>query len=318
MEDVRSGIDLVIPMVFPQDPEWRREYARHKGNDPTEHVRYRSWGTEELLVRCCIVYMPWLRTIHILLAQESQQQPWMERILEAQSATDGPRLHVVFHRDFMPREALPCFASPCIEMFLKDIPGLSEYFIYANDDMFPLSPLEAEDFFRDGQPCQHITDRPYPDHPNLFQRKCMWQQNMIAKPFGRHFTRTYPDTGHIFTPILKSSCREVWRRHGDEILLRLSPVRRTARSANCWIYTLYQQYSGRYVDHRPTRHYTDQDTPLDRLVAIIRDPYAGIVCMNDNEDIADWQQRAVTVHMEIARKLASSGAVALDRSPGTP
>jgi hypothetical protein len=33
-------------------------------------------------------------------------------------------------------------------MFLHRIPGLSERFIYGNDDMFPLSQLEPEDFFR--------------------------------------------------------------------------------------------------------------------------------------------------------------------------
>lgn len=303
---MERDIDLVVPMVFPQDEEWRREYERAKGDagDTTSHVRYRSWGTEELLVKCCMKYMPWVRTIHILLAMESQVQPWMaEMAAVAQQHTERPAVRIVFHREFMPAEVLPCFASPCIEMFLHRIPGLAERFIYANDDMFPLSQLEPEDFFRDGLPCQHITDRIYPERPGPFTRKCLWQQNMIGKPFGKHFKKTYPDTGHIFSAILKSSCEEVWRRHGEEIRENLSPLRRTDRSANNWIYLLYQQYSGRYVDHRPPRHYTDQGTPTQRLVAIIRDPQAGIVCLNDNEHIRDWQRRAAVVRREIARKL---------------
>lgn len=293
-------IDLVIPMVFPSDPEWQKVYTEHKGGDATRHVRYRSWSTEELLIRCCMKYMPWLNCIHILLAMPSQKQEWMDPLQRYNGITE---LRLVFHKEFMPEKYLPCFASPCIEMFLKDIPGLSGQFIYANDDMFPLSPLEPEDFFRDGLPCQHITERTYPSVPNLFQRKCMWQQNMIAKPFGLHFTKTYPDTGHIFSAILKSSCEEVWRRHGDEITKYLSPLNRTDRSANNWIYQLYQQYSGHYVDHRPTRHYTDQNTSMERLVEIIRDPKAGIVCLNDNERIADWLKRAAIVRKEILNKL---------------
>ena len=299
---MKRDIDLVVPMVFPQDPEWQRDYARyHSGGQVTSHVRFRSWDTEELLVRCCMKYMPWIRCIYILLARESQAQPWM-RGLQSSS------LRIVFHREFIPAEHLPCFASPCIEMFMHRISGLSECFIYANDDMFPLSPLEPSDFFRSGPdgtplPCQVITDRTYPANPNTFQKKCMWQQNMIGKPFGKHFTRTYPDTGHIFSAILKSSCEEVWRRHGDEISKYLSPLSRTDHSANNWIYLLYQQYTGRYVAHRPIRHYTDQNTPTANLGAIIRDPQAGIVCLNDNERIGDWQQRAAIVRREIENKL---------------
>ena len=309
-------------MVFPADPVWRQEYLRNHSGDATRNVRFRSWGTEELLIRCCMKYMPWLRCIHILLAGESQVQGWMEdyTVLRAKLSgeqsseqsskfkvqSSGTKVKIHFHEDFMPKEYLPCFASPCIEMFLHRIPGLSEQFIYANDDMFPLSPLLPEDFFRDGKPCQHITERNYPANPGLFMRKCMWQQNMIARPFGKHFTKTIPDTGHIFSAILKSSCEEVWRRHGEEIKQNLSPTGRTDRSANNWIYQLYQQYSGQYVDYRPTRHYTDQGTPTDDIAKIIRDPQAGIVCLNDNENISDWQRRTAIVRKEIEGKLGIS------------
>lgn len=305
-----TDIDLVIPMVFPSDPVWQLEYRKYKGgDDATQIVRFRSWGTEELLVRCCLKYMPWVRCIFLVLALPSQEPEWMRILAAKPQGTGHPEVRVVFHREFMPEEYLPCFASPCFEMFLHRIPGLSEYFIYGNDDMFPLSPLEVSDFFRPAKPggallpCQHITERAYPAKPNVFERKCLWQQNMIAKPFGKHFTKTYPDTGHVFSAILKSSCEEVWRRHGDEIAMHLSPLKRTDRSANNWIFQLYQQYAGLYVDHRPPGHYTDQNTKTERLAAIIADPQAGIVCINDNENIMDWEQRAAVVREAIEAKL---------------
>ena len=307
-----NEIDLVIPMVFPQDPEWRREYQRYHSGDATQSERYRSWGTEELLIRCCMKFMPWLRCIHILLAQESQVQEWMKDLAAKPQGTEQPEIRLVFHREFMPEKALPCFASPCIEMFLKDIPGLAECFIYGNDDMFPLSPLEASDFFRPtGKPtgtvallpCQRITDREYPMSPNVFQRKCMYQQNMIGKPFGLHFTGTYTDTGHIFAAIRKSSCEEVWRRHGEEITKYLSPLARNDRSYNHYIYLLYQQFSGQFVEHRPPRHYVDQSTTTKQMEAIIGDPRAGIVCINDNEKTYDWRTRAMVARREIQKKL---------------
>ena len=328
-------IDLVIPMVFPEDKEWQRDYARtHGAGSATTNVRFRSWQTEELLVRCCMKYMPWLRRIHILLARESQVQPWMEKMKnEELRMKNGPSLRTVFHREFIPAEYLPCFTSPCIEMFIGRIPGLSEHFIYANDDMFPLSPLEPADFFREATgrnnditeyrnndnsqlstlnsklylPCQHLYEKPVPAQPNMFKRKCRNQQNMIGRPFGQQVTTHWLKNGHSYAAILKSTCDEVWRRHGPEILKHISPLERTDHSYSQYIYVLYQHYAGLYIDHAPQRHYAGPKTPTADLASIIRDPQAGIVCLNDNEKIADWQRRAEIARREITAKLQKGG-----------
>src|SRR6185312_8847543 len=48
--------------------------------------------------------------------------------------------------------ARPTFNSRVIEAAMWRIPGLSEHFIYANDDMFLNAPVSPENFFRDGKP----------------------------------------------------------------------------------------------------------------------------------------------------------------------
>ena len=305
-----NPIDLVIPMVFPQDALWRQKYSNYNGNNAATHVRYRSWGTEELLVRCCITYMPWIRSIILVLASESQVQEWMHTLAAKPQGTERTEVRVVFHREFIPSKYLPCFSSPCIEMFLDRIPGLSDHFIYANDDMFPLSPLEPDDFFRPSPltshlllPCMHITEKPFPPGANIFQRKCMFQQNMVGRPFGRLFSSTWLRTGHSFAPILKTACQKVWHRHGTDIEANLSPRQRTARSCNHYIYMLYQYFAGLYVDYAPRRQLVLDSTPTAQLEGILADPYAGIVCINDNESIRDWEERAAVVRRMIAWNL---------------
>lgn len=305
-------IDFVVPMVFPDDPAWQRDYERARGDyagAAVRNVRWRSWGTEELMVRCVLKYMPWVRSIFILLASETQEQEWMR----SPSCNNGmTELRVVRHREFIPEKFLPCFSSPCIEMFLHRIPGLSEQFIYGNDDMFPLSPLSPDDFFRSvlpsspegALPCQVMAEKPFPPSPNIFQRKCMYQQNMVGAPFGRKFRRTWLKSGHSFAPILKSSCEEVWRRHGGEIERNISPLRRTDRSYNHYIYLLYQYFSGITVGHAPRKQYVGRGTPTAQIAGIIREPDAGILCLNDNENIDDWERRAAVVRREISAKLA--------------
>ena len=309
MSDNTLPIDFVVPMVFPLDPAWQREYERARGDSAraaVRNVRWRSWDMEEMMISCVMKYMPWLRTVHILLASKTQRREWMGR------PWDG-KLAVHYHRDFIPEKYLPCFSSPCIEMFLHRIPGLSEQFIYANDDMFPLSPLSPDDFFRtvlpsspDGAlPCQLMAEKPFPANPNIFQRKCMNQQNMIGAPFGRRFGKTWLKSGHSFAPILKGSCEEVWRRHGDEIARNISPLRRTDRSYNHYIYLLYQYFSGITVDHAPRKQYVGRGTPTAQIAGIIREPDAGIMCLNDNENIDDWEGRARVAKREIDLKLKS-------------
>ena len=318
---MENAIDLVIPMVFPQDPVWQAEYQKYRGGkDAAQHVRFRSWGTEELLVRCCMKYMPWLRCIHILLAGESQVQGWMKEMkneeLRMKDDLDKPRgarpaLRLVYHRELIPHEYLPCFSSPCFEMFLHRIPGLSECFIYGNDDMFPLSPLEPEDFFRAGEltgtvtpyPCVRFSEKAYPNNPNVFRQKCMAQLNMIGKPFGKHYESTYLKPSHSLAPIMKSVCQEVWRRHGDEITMHLSPLTRTDHSYNHYIYMLQAYFDGRTVEHTPRERYVGPKTPTAQIAQIIADPNAGIVCLNDNDKIKDWEKRAAVVREAIRQKL---------------
>jgi hypothetical protein len=239
--------------------------------------------------------MPWVRIIHILLASESQVQPWMER---------DPKLHIVFHRDFIPAEYRPCFSSPCIEMFLHLIPELSDRCIYANDDMFPLSPLQPWDFFtREGRPCMHVTEEPSPKSPNIFERKCIYQQNMIGRVYNFHSIDTWLRTGHTIAPIMRSACEEVWRRHWKEIQDNISPVKRTDHSWNHYIYMLLPYFANWYCDHRPSTQLIEWTIPTYMLADIIAEPDCGILCINDNDNIQDWQERAAVVREAIEKKL---------------
>ena len=332
-EGRKKAIDFVVPMVFPADPQWQQEYARYRGSATSaqKNVRWRSWGTERLMVECVMRFMPWVRHIHLLLSGESQEQPWM---VELKMKSEKLKIH--FHQEFIPAKYLPCFTSPTIEMFLHRIPGLAEHFIYANDDMFPLSPLEREDFFREpcsetamngGEPqsetlrnggkggllpCQQWREEPFPVKPNVFQRKCIEQLNMVGGYYGKHFRRTWLKSGHSFMPLLKSSCVEVHQRHWAEIVKYLSPLKRTEHSYNHYIYALYQHFEGKEVDYAPREQYVERKTPTGTIAEIIRDKNAGIVCFNDNELIDDWARRAEIVREEIEKRLLQSERAAAE------
>ena len=189
-----EAIDFVVPMVFHDDPLWQQDFGkvnrRYDESNPYDFVRYRSWEIEDLLIRCVRKYMPFVRTIYIILALESQKKGWMD--------ADG--VTVVYHRDFIPERFLPTFGLT-FEMFLHRIDGLSERFIYGNDDIFPLAPLTEKDFFDGDVPCIHNDEKPFPESPNIFHWFCQNGLNFVAKEFGKHYTTTFMKGGHGLTPM---------------------------------------------------------------------------------------------------------------------
>jgi hypothetical protein len=76
-------------------------------------------------IRSIDKFLPWAGDIYIL-TQKPQVPDWLD--------LDNPRIKIVHHEDIFDEEYIPTFSSSVIESYLHKIPGLSEYFIYTNDD----------------------------------------------------------------------------------------------------------------------------------------------------------------------------------------
>ena len=63
---------------------------------------------------------------------------------------DHPRLKVINHSEIIPNEYLPTFNSCAIEAYLHHIPGLSENYLYFNDDMVLLQKIDSSYFLNKG------------------------------------------------------------------------------------------------------------------------------------------------------------------------
>ncbi|MFI8232883.1 stealth family protein [Streptomyces sp. NPDC085900] len=141
-EDVRFPVDVVYTWVDGSDPQWqRRRGAFGEGGYHSESAnaaRYISRDELRYSLRALEQNAPWVR--HVFLVTDRQRPAWLN---------DGhPRLTVVDHSEiFDDPAALPTFNSHAIESRLHHIKGLSEHFLYFNDDMFLGSPVTPQDFF---------------------------------------------------------------------------------------------------------------------------------------------------------------------------
>jgi len=142
METSTKNIDIVYLWVDGSDVEWLKKKLQYTGviYDKTEtDCKGRYINNDELKysLRSVSRYLPWIRNIFIVT--DCQCPLWLN--------TNHPQIKLVDHSDIIPADCLPCFNAPAIEFFLHKIPDLSEYFIFANDDMFVNKPLNPAYFF---------------------------------------------------------------------------------------------------------------------------------------------------------------------------
>ena len=133
-------MDAVITYVNSEDKTWREEYKKHV-KSTIEEARYRDCGTLQYVIKGIRQFMPFIEHIYLVVSTPSQI-----------TGIDVSEVNVVYHKDIIPEKYLPTFNSCTIEMFLHKIPGLSEEFIYFNDDTFVIKPMKKTDFFVDGKP----------------------------------------------------------------------------------------------------------------------------------------------------------------------
>lgn len=143
-----SKIDFVITWVDGNDPKWLQEKEKYvdkvflQKQDVAGEKRYTDNGLLRYWFRGVEKYAPWVHRIYFVTYGHLPE--WLN--------TNNPKLTIVNHRDFLPDEYRPTFSSVPLNLNLHRISGLSEEFVYFNDDMFLVSPCEPELFFQDGKP----------------------------------------------------------------------------------------------------------------------------------------------------------------------
>ncbi|SFB99401.1 Stealth protein CR1, conserved region 1 [Streptomyces aidingensis] len=145
VNDVTFPVDVVYTWVDGNEPAMRAKRARYQGRGTAEILdkeinesRYTSHDELRYSLRSLAMYAPFVR--HIYLVTDGQCPHWLDR--------DAEGITVVDHRDIFPDDGvLPVFNSHAIETRLHHIEGLSDHYLYFNDDVFVGRRVSAEHFF---------------------------------------------------------------------------------------------------------------------------------------------------------------------------
>ena len=338
-------IDFVIAWVDGSDPAWRREFYRYRridGMADTAHEvavsdantyatatsvhddsadasdeRYRDWGTLRYWFRAVEKFAPWVNRIHLLTWGHLPH--WLD--------TSNPKLNIVRHEEFIPNEYLPTFNSCPIELNMHRIPGLSEQFVYFNDDMFLCRPVQPERFFRDGLPCDYARLALIPNerigHNVLecmtFLNRRHKKKSVISHNIGKWFNRRYQlsemaksfmllpwsdFTGlketHMPQPYLKDTFIKLWSEESELLDATCRNRFRLPTDLSQWVFRHEQLAAGLFaptgIDDTQLLKLSDDRTEMKRICDAIAGGHYSMVCINDNNDLTDMDYARHLLH----------------------
>ncbi|MEQ6122442.1 Stealth CR1 domain-containing protein [Reichenbachiella sp. MALMAid0571] len=138
MDTSKQKIDIVYTWVDGADGEFIKASQHYKNkSEDVNPERFRDmYDMLKYSIRSLEKYVPWFNKIYIV-TQRPQVPEWLD--------TSHSKIQIVHHDEFFEnKEHLPTFNCLSIESYLHKIPGISEYFMYLNDDFLfgKATPLE--------------------------------------------------------------------------------------------------------------------------------------------------------------------------------
>lgn len=290
-------VDLVYLWVNGNDPEWQAKRNACIGTAETQRGvnckgRYADNDELKYSLRSVAQYASWIHKIYIVT--DNQVPSWLD--------TSNPKVRIVDHKEIMPEICLPCFNSAVIEHFLYNIPGLSEHFLYANDDMFVNRPVKPDDFFaQDGLPIVRFNRRPLRKFTLWFKEKVQRRAlsnyvqtirrsaEMVEKKYGIYYGGK---THHNIDAYLKSDYQHAAQVFDSEIKATFANHVRSASDVQRNIYSYVA-----LAEKRAHLHYVTQRTSF-RFHIHRENHYKKLekynpmlFCMNDSEFATDEDRK---------------------------
>ena len=252
-------VDFVIAYVDNQDQVWRKTFIDYCSKNRlqekiVEMLGSRYGGINFISYQLKLVNknLPWINKIYLLLSNIEQKPKDLPSNVE-----------VVLHREFIPYNFLPTFNSTTIEMFLWNIKGLSEHFIYANDDMLPIKPMKPSDFFEGDKIKINWREQIFSPNATVYAYQCRNNCKALSKRLKTNYDPSKVITPlHSFTPIIKSHAKASFDLIKDQIIPHIRAFR-TIYQFNQYIYPLYELWKYGTLTTDLDFFYTELDQDFD-------------------------------------------------------
>ncbi|MCX3062576.1 stealth conserved region 3 domain-containing protein [Streptomyces beihaiensis] len=297
--DIAFPIDAVYTWVDGSDVAWlerKNAVLAAKGMDTEDAAasaaRFRNRDELRYSLRSLDMFAPWIRNIYIVT--DRQSPAWLD--------LNHPRVRVVDHTEIFGNEgALPTYNSHAIESRLHHIDGLSEQFLYFNDDVFMAKPGKPDLFFLgNGQSKHFMSSNAIPMNPvsleDEYSRSAAKNnRELISWAFGRTLVNSFIHAPH---PLRRSVMYDLEETFPDHLrATAASQLRdRSDVSVASSLHHYFGYYTGRSVPGRISSGFvnvgmSEQVKKLNQLLAARSND---VFCLNDfhDGDVSEDEQDA--------------------------
>jgi len=308
-------IDFVIIWVDGGDKGWQKQRNLYSGKDPEDvaEYRFRDWDNLRYWFRSVEKFAPWVNNIYFVTC--GHYPIWLN--------LDNPKLKLVKHSDYIPEKYLPTFSSHTIELNLHRIRGLSENFVYFNDDFFITKEVKPEFFFKNNLPCisaglnaigggdcyspmghillnnSHFINRHFTKREAIESNIGKWiniryslKNNM--RTFA--FSKFYPEisgfyNSHSAPSFKKSIIEEIWKLEPELFDATCMHKFRNREDVNQFVYSNYIACTGNFVPRvTNAEHYFNICSDNRKLIRAIKNKKYNIICLNDTSRVEDFEK----------------------------
>ncbi|MEE2522570.1 stealth family protein [Pseudarthrobacter sp. J75] len=302
--DISFDIDMVFSWVDGSSPEYiaaRRAQMKDAvlGEGDDHEARFRQINELKYALRSVYMFAPWVRRIFI--ATDSPAPEWL---------ADHPSVTIVRSEEFFSDPSvLPTHNSQAVESQLHHIEGLSEHYLYSNDDMFFGRPVGPDMFFTPGGITKFIeaetriglgdnaVERSGFENAARVNRKLLWNR------FGRITTRHLE---HTAAPLRRSVTAKMEEEFPEEFRKTAASRFRAADNISVTnsFYHYYALLTGQAVTQTAAKvRYVDTTlrSGLNYLPKLLRKRHMDFFCLNDGsfpEVEADERAKLVTDFLE--------------------
>lgn len=323
---MKEKIDFVILWVDGNDENWLSEKRKYlpklENEDNNNNNRFRDWENLQYWFRAVEENAPWVNNIYFITWGHIPS--WLDE--------NHPKIKIIKHQDYIPKEFLPTYNSNTIELHLHRIESLSENFVLFNDDMFVMEKTKPEEFFKNNLPVEYYSEIVMSSKkPNYIYahtllnnisilNKYFNKKNVYKKNIFKYFNLKYGVKGNLSTlflsmfnsfsmitnqhlpvPLKKSVLKELWEKEPEALVQSSKNRFRDLSDISQYLIRYFQLASGKFYPrkHSYGKGFNLQDDNSHIIKELKKGKYK-IVCFNDTLMVNDFQKskRSLNTYLE--------------------
>jgi hypothetical protein len=275
-------IDVVISWVDGNDPAHKNKIQPYlnpkvrKSEDIAGATRYGSVGEIFYCVASIFRFAPFVRKIFIIT---DNQNPNLDIFIQKNFPESTIEIEIVDHSILFSgyEQVLPVFNSRAIETCTFRIPGLSENYVYFNDDFFLVRPVMPEDWYRN----DHIVA--YGHWRSILLDKLLWlikplknghkpvgfKDSMLLSALKLKRRWTYFHLEHMPHPLKKSMLEVFFTKNPAFLVSNISHKFRSAKQFNTQALYYMLMFDANKAIQTPTNNVFLYLKPVNRGVGYI-------------------------------------------------